>query len=560
MTAQVATPAPARGRSRTGRLLAAGADRLEAHPRPLLALLVAAQLAATGALARAATHNGWAWYQGGDQIWYTTDAWLLGRLHLPAGEVGYGWPLLLAPIEWGTGPTWVQAMPWIAALNVLVLAPVALLCVYGIAARLAGRLVGLWAALLWVVAPFAAIPLWVDRYHERWVDQFLPQGLGLSALADFPSMVALLVAAWLLLRAVDLRSWADAAAAGLVVGYAGAMKPPNLLFLAGAGLALLAARRWREGAVFAVALAPALMTLLVWKQRGLGSIPLFALDEVRQAAGDAVTAVSVDRYVDLDWGHWKRQMSELREFFRAARLVQWAPFAGAIALALVRRWAGLGLLAGWLGAFLAVKGTSPLAGIEAGSFFRLLMPAWPAYLLLLAAVPLVVPTLPRRLGARLEPPPARPLRPRWVWAAIVALGLVPLAAVAAARPIDGPDLAVVRLLPLTSILTPVDDSIDVRARRDGASQVLTWRDDGWRANVRYVVLRTQGGGPDVSCATAGVTRCTLTMIPLGETSSRQFRDGSPPPAVTYRIGVIVDYRDGPGGDVLAVSPPVRAAP
>jgi hypothetical protein len=560
MTEQVATPAPTRAGAWIARSLVGLADRIAARPRTALATLAAAQVAATVVLGLTATHNGWAWFQGGDQIWYTTDGWLLGRLHLPPGEVSYGWPLVVAPVEWLTGPTWIQAMPWIAALNVLVLGPIALLCVYGITARLVGRLLGLVAATLWVVAPYVAIPLWVDRYHERWVDQFVPQAVGLSALADFPSMVALLVAAWLLLRAIDLRSWSDATAAGLLAGYAGAMKPPNLLFLAGAGLALLAARRWREGAIFAVALAPALLTLLVWKERGLGSIPLFALDEVRHAAGTQVAGLSVDRYVDIDWNHWKLQMSELREFFRAARLVQWAPLAGAVALALVRRWAGLGLLAGWLGAFLLVKGTSPLADIEAGSFFRLLMPAWPAYLLLLAPLPLLVPTFPRRFGARLEPPPARPLRPRWVWAAIVALGLVPLLVVAAARPLDGPDRAVVQQLELTTVLTPVDTSIAVQTRRDGESQVLTWEDDGWHADVTYVVLRTPGAGPDVSCATAGVTRCTLTMIRLGETREREFTDGSPPPGVTYRIGVATDYRDRPGGDMFAVSAPVRAAP
>ena len=71
----------------------------------------------------------------------------------------------------------------------LVLGPIALLCVYGIASRIGGRLLGYWASLLWVVAPFAAIPLFVGRYHERWIEQFLPQALGLTAMADFPSMV-----------------------------------------------------------------------------------------------------------------------------------------------------------------------------------------------------------------------------------------------------------------------------------------------------------------------------------------------------------------------------------
>ncbi len=560
MMEQVATPAPSGLLVRVLRRIGAIIDALASAPRTVLAVLIATQIALTVVFALSVTHNGWAWYQGGDQIWYSTDGWLLGQLVLPAGEVGYSWPLILAPITWFTGPTWLQAMPAIAVLNVAVLGPVGLLCVYGIATRLAGRMIGLLAALLWVVAPYAAIPLWVDRYHERWVDQFVPQGLGLSALADYPSMVLLLLAAWLLLRAIDARSWTDAAAAGLVVGYAGAMKPPNLLFLAGAGLAILLAGRWREGAVFAIALAPALLTLLLWKQRGLGSIPLFSLGESHQAAD--VAGLSVDRYVDLDWGHWKQQMSELREFFRAARLVQWAPIAGAIALALVRRWAGMGLLVGWLGAFLLAKGTSPLADIEAGSFFRLLMPAWPAYLLLVATLPLLVPTLPRRLGGRLQPQPAVSLRWRWLVAAVLALAVVPALVVGLAPPLQGPEKAVIqKQATLTTILTPVDNSIAVQTRRNGASQVITWRvDHAWRADVTYVVLRTLGPGSDVSCSQGGVTRCALTMIKLGTTRSTSFVDGSPPRGVTYRIGVATDYRDRLGGDMFAFSAPVRAAP
>ena len=39
------------------------------------------------------------------------------------------------------------------------------------------------------IAPFVAIPLFVERYHAQYVDQFLPQPLGLTAMADFPSMV-----------------------------------------------------------------------------------------------------------------------------------------------------------------------------------------------------------------------------------------------------------------------------------------------------------------------------------------------------------------------------------
>ena len=118
------------------------------------------------------------------------------------------------------------------------------------------------------------------------------------------------------------------------------------------------------------------------------------------AAGATLAAplgVSVDvgRYVDLDWTNFRSNMAQLREFFWSARVLQWLPFAGAFAVA--RRSLPLaGLLAGWFAAFLLVKGTPPQSTVESGSFFRLLMPAYPAYFLLGAALPLLVPGVARR--------------------------------------------------------------------------------------------------------------------------------------------------------------------
>ena len=175
--------AAARGAGRT-------LDYLLERPRTVLATLVGAQIATTLALALRVEHNGWVYFQGGDQIWFTTTGWLLGRLELAPTEASYLWPLVQAPITWLTGPTYVQALPVLVVLNVFVLGPIGLLCVYGIAARIGGRLLGYWTALLWVIAPYAAIPLFVDRYHEKWTEQFLPQATGLTAMADYPSMVA----------------------------------------------------------------------------------------------------------------------------------------------------------------------------------------------------------------------------------------------------------------------------------------------------------------------------------------------------------------------------------
>ena len=66
------------------------------------------------------------------------------------------------------------------------------------------------------------------------------------------------------------------------------------------------------------------------------------------------------------------------------------------------------------------------------------MPAWPAYLLLFASIPLLIPTLARRLGERLAPPASSPVAPRWiVVAAVLSVGL-PAAALAASTPIEPP--------------------------------------------------------------------------------------------------------------------------
>lgn len=536
-------------------------DAVLDHRRSTLLTLASAQIVSTGVLALVAHHNGWLYFQGGDQIWHASGAWALGHLQIPPALVGYGWSLVLAPIMLVTGPTFLQALPPIVVLDMIVLGPVALACVYGIAERIGGRLLAAWAGLLWVAVPYLAVPLFVQRYHEKYVDQFLPQALGLTAMADYFSMVIVLVAALFVLRSIDRHSWTDAVVAGLALGLAGGAKPPNYLFAAGAAGAYLVARRWREAAAFGVALAPALLTLLLWKQRGLGTVPLFSLGAVHEAAGGGAVAVqaSIDRYVSLDWDAWKQNMSGLREFFYSARLAQWAPLAGAVAVARVRPVA-TALLAGWLGAFLVVKGFSPLANVEQNTFFRLLMPAWPAYLLLFAAIPLLVPTAIGRLGARVRPAdPGPPLGLAPTVAAAVLLGLVPLGLVLAGRPISGPADFVVQSTDTTELLTPVDDAIRVRTEERGASRVITWtapRDR--RATVSYRVYRTDGARPDVSCGEAGATKCLLTMRTLGWTTGHRYVDRSSSPGATYRIGVAASYAGArTGGDVFAISPPAR---
>ena len=527
----------------------------------MLATLVGAQLALTGLLAASARHNGWVFYQGGDQIVNSTTGWLLGRLELPPTEVGYLWPLVQVPITWITGPTFLQALPVLMAINVLVLGPLALLCVYALGASVGGRLLGYWAAFLWVIAPLAAIPLFVERYHEKWVEQFLPQALGLAATSDYASMVLVLASAVLVVRSLAPEAHWEGALAGLAFGAAMGLKPSNALFAAGSALAYLVARRWREGAAFALATGPALLVLAFWKYRGLGELPILGYQGVRVAAGATPLALDVSRYVDLDVDHWRQQMDALREFFWSPRLAQWAPFAGLLAVLRVSRPIAA-LLAGWLGAYLVVKGFSPRASIESGTFWRLLMPAWPAYLLLFAAIPLLVPTLARRLGERLRPPPLSRVGPRWVAVAALVTVLLPAMATAAASRIEPPTPAVVQEFPSGNILTPVDDSIDVRTERAGDGQRITWTRGSWRGKVYYRVYRSDEPDTDVSCQlSSGSWSCYLRTKPVhATTSAASWVDPSPVEGALYRVGVGTNWRGDPSlGDVFAISPPVPAA-
>ncbi|MGH3065160.1 MAG: hypothetical protein ACRDOF_02560, partial [Gaiellaceae bacterium] len=474
----------------------------------------------------------------------------------------------LMPIMWLTGPTWVQALPPLLVAQVLVLGPVALLCVYGIASRIGGRLLGYWASLLWVVAPFASIPLFVDRYQERWTEQFLPQALGLTAMPDFPSTVLVLAAVLFVVRSLTPGHLTDAVLAGVLVGATAALKPSNFLIAGGIGLGYVVARRWREGLTCAAGAIPALLVLLAWKYRGLGELPVLALEQARVAAGSVplLADLQLDRYFDLDLAHWKKQMDDLREVFWSARLAQWAPIAGLVAVLRVRRGAVAALLGGWLAAFLVVKGFSPRASIESNTFWRLLMPAWPAYLLLFASIPLLIPTLARRLGDRIEPPQVSPIARRWIVVTAVVCVALPAAALAASSPAELPTPAIFQGAPGgdgSDILAPIDESISLSVAREDSGTRLTWSDDAnWRGDVFYRIYRFDGGGEDTACYLSGGVAwyCYLTGTAVATIREHAYVDPAAPPGATYRVGVGTNWIDDPGeGDIFAFSPPVSAA-
>jgi hypothetical protein len=549
---ELARAAPAR------RLLADAHELLVEHRRAVVAGLIGLQLLLTVLLSLSIEHNRWLWYQGGDQIWLTSSGWLLTHLEMPWAIIGFGWPVALSPIMALAGPSSVDAMPLTLVLNVLVLGPLATVSVYVLGARVAGRAAGLWCAALWVTVPYLAIPLFVDRYHERYVEQFLPQALGLGQMADYPSMVLVLVSAALVLRSIDARSVPDALLAGLVAGFAAGTKPANYLFLVGPALAYALGRRWREGLWFASAIVPATLTLAVWKWKGLGGLPVLTLDEVRTAAGTMAPPVAslFERVDTLDWDAWQQNMSGLREYFWSGRLLQWAPLAGALVVAR-RSPPACGLLLGWMLSYVVIKGSSPVATVDTGSFFRILMPAFPAFLILVAMVPLLVPTLMRRFGSGLDPPPIRPIGRRVVVAGAILLGAVPLVLASVATTVSNPERVVV----VDEILVPVDaEAVALRVERSGASQRLSWRAPTDRARLFYRVYRTDPGAQaDTFCFETGATQCKLASNLLATTRETSITDGSPVSDATYRIGVAANWEDdSEQGDVFLLSAPVHA--
>ena len=105
---------------------------------------------------------------------------------------------------------------------------------------------------------------------------------------------------------------------------------------------------------------------------------------------------------DLSLNTFKANMAGLREYFWSHRVLQWIPIAGVVAVA--RRSPPAALALGcWLGGYVIFRAAQAGIGVEDGELFRALLPAFPAYVLLLASLPLLVPTLAARLGPLARP-------------------------------------------------------------------------------------------------------------------------------------------------------------
>jgi hypothetical protein len=500
-------------------------------------------VAVVAALALQAQHNGWLYSTPGAGIGHWTAAWGLGHLWVTAAG-SYGLPVLFWPLALAAGGSLPSALPALVVGQVLIGGAILVLATYGIAARIGGRLFGYVSALAWIVAPlltlgffyadertFLGVPF--SDYRGFVHDVVLPDALGLTVSASFLSLVSLAVAAWLLVRHLDTGDWNDLLLGGLVAGFAVGIEPTNALFLPAPVVGLAVARRWREVLGFALALLPALGTIALWRWTGFGHVP-------------------APEGVPFTWEELRINSIHLRGAGWSLLLVLWVAVAGAFAL--VRKAPAKGaLVAAWFAAFFVVNSGSLSRGsVLDGSLFRLIEPAYPALVLLAAAVLLLVPTWGRR---RPEPRPTR-ARPRLTWglaAAVVFLAVYPAALVAFASPAPR-DRVVVQEARSESV--PVSKTFDLRVERHGGRATLSWQaPPAGATTLSYRVYRSPGYG----CAyrDRGAGDCRLRMAGAATVRGTTWTDPKRG-RFWYRVAAIGDYRAGrPGGDLLLISPATR---
>ncbi len=508
-------------------------------------------------------HNGWLFQSGDDGSWYWTTAWLLGSLQLPNAAVGLGWPYILSPFAAIFGPNMANGAPAVIALNLLVLAPASVIGMYLVAERLAGRLFGVWAAILWSIGPALALALYTPRTRPTVIDSFLPTGVGLNMLSDYPSLVCALFGAYLLLRALDRNTLLDGALCGFVLGFLVLLKPANgpLPLVGVAVLAVLF--RFRALAGTLAAMLPGVIALTVWKRKGVGSVPLLTADP-HHTSGGVPNAPSgpvsgTHRYLNIDWHHIGVNVHALGQVFWSVRLLEFLLLAGAVGLVVRSRLRGA-LIVGWFVGFALIKGGVAYAGVYDTSLYRFLLPAWPAWILIVASVVFCWPSGPERRArqrvaderrAATSGPTARGV----LIAAGVVLAAGPLVFAAAASPV-GPD--VVAQMNYTGAPVAVRD-FGLQAKRTGPHELtVTWKPvHTGRARTWYQLFKARTDG----CVylASGAKDCLLRMPVNASTRLTSFVDRQATGRIVYRVGLASGRRIDPNtSSYLLLSKPLVA--
>ena len=325
-----------RGLSRWLRATAAAlAKRVVALPVPaVVATLALVQWAALIAVAMRVGHDGWIYDAG----------------HRPGSGV-------------------VSALPAIVIVQVLFVLPLVLWMVLALAEHLAGRLFAVWASVVWVVLPFAGLAFATPSFRHTYADGFLTHVLGLTADPAFAAMVALLAAGLFAVRAARTGAALDLVATIAFAATAAAFLPQIALVAAAAPVAALAAGGNRRQAAAA---AGALALLLI-------------------GVGLAVSAgLLTSPFAQIGFGAPSAAAGTLRENFWSGRVLEWLVIAGIIGA--LRRY-------GSAAAFVCVAAVLAFLSIDGGSTLEAqhlamlqgTLPAWPAIVIAIASVTLLVP-------------------------------------------------------------------------------------------------------------------------------------------------------------------------
>src|SRR5262249_19737792 len=149
-------------------------------------------------------------------------------------------------------------------------------------------------------------------YATEFRDLFLaPHWYGLTAMADLPSLVAVLAATWATLRLLASRAPLDALLSGTLTGLAIGIKPANGFFIPAVAVLVAAARSWRAAAVWCGGIALPLVTLALWKAKGKGNVPILADAHARVATGEHPVVAVTNTSVHLNWSHFTQELSDL---------------------------------------------------------------------------------------------------------------------------------------------------------------------------------------------------------------------------------------------------------
>jgi hypothetical protein len=445
------------------RLTRAHRLRLPWQPWSVLGPLCLLEWAGTAVFARRATHAGWYFHNDTHATWTWTGSWLLGHAHLSGVDAGWGWSYLLLPISWISGADYLSALPILIVLQGLIFLPLGLLLAYGAAARLGGRAVAYFAAGLWALGPFLVVAQLLPSGKQAVESELVAPVLGLTGSAALPGALALLTSAWLVLRALDGEEPVNGAAAGLAAGLAIAIEPLNGLYLVAPALAFLLARRARAGAAFAAGLVPFLVVLALWRARGPGGLDLGGIPEAFHFSAARLSYT-------FSW---------IREGFWSLRLLQWIAAAGFVALLRVSP-AKAAFAGSWLLAFVLFRGSDPTLDARAGTFWPAVLPALPAFGLLAASLPLLVPGWrPRAATVR----GTVPLRALFGLAALACL--VPLVLIAAGSPARGR-----AALTADGSYVPASRDLGLRATVASSGTVtLSWPSSPHGSSVLYTLYR-----------------------------------------------------------------------